>query len=231
MKMNGIFIVGTDTDVGKTYISALLMKKLIDNNINATYYKSVLSGAYEENENLIPGDAKYVCDISGLDEEYDHIVSYSLRTPVSPHLAAKIEGKDINLEKIKHDLNRLKDKYNFILAEGSGGIICPIKINESETILLEDIIKIAGFDVILVARSGVGTINHTVLTVEYLKSKNINLKGIILNEYDKKNIAHKDNAKIIEKLTNINIIAYVPKNEDNEKIKEIEINLDQIKSY
>lgn len=226
--MNGTFIVGTDTDVGKTYISALLMKKLIDSNINATYYKSVLSGAYEENEKLIPGDAKYVCDISGLNEEYDNIVSYSLRTPVSPHLAAIIENKDINLDKINKDLNILKDRYDFILAEGSGGIICPIKINESETILLEDIIKITDFDVILVARSGVGTINHTVLTIQYLKSKNISVKGIILNEYDKKNIAHVDNAKTIEKLTSINIIAYVPKNEDNEKIKDIEIDLDQI---
>ena len=81
MKSRGVFIIGTDTDVGKTYISAILMKKLIDKNINATYYKAVLSGAIEERYSLIPGDAKYVCEISGLDEKYENIVSYSLSSP------------------------------------------------------------------------------------------------------------------------------------------------------
>ena len=212
MSNNGIFIVGTDTDVGKTYISALLMKKLIDNNINATYYKAVLSGAYEVNEKIIPGDAKYVCDISRLNEEYENIVSYSFKTPVSPHLASVLENKDINLDKINRDFNKLKDKYDFVLVEGSGGIVCPIKINERETILLEDIVKMTGFDVIIISRASVGTINHTVLTVEYLKSKNIGIKGIILNEYDENDISHIDNAKIIKnqtKFPNINCKLFI----------------------
>jgi dethiobiotin synthetase len=231
MSNNGIFIVGTDTDVGKTYISALLMKKLIDNNINATYYKAVLSGAYEVNERIIPGDAKHVCDVSSLNEEYENIVSYSFKTPVSPHLASVLENKDISLEKINIDFNKLKDKYDFVLVEGSGGIVCPIKINERETILLEDIVKMTGFDVIIISRASVGTINHTVLTVEYLKSKNIGIKGIILNEYDENDISHIDNAKIIKKLTNTNIIAFVPKSKEFENTKDINIDLKQILNY
>jgi dethiobiotin synthetase len=226
MKSKGIFITGTDTDVGKTYISAMIMKKLIKNNINSTYFKAALSGAEEINNKLIPGDAKYVCDISGIDSNYDEIVSYIFKTPVSPHLASVIEGKEIKLEKIKHDFDYLAEKYDFILAEGSGGIVCPIKMDDNECILLEDIIKLLGFEVIIVARASVGTINHTVLTVKYLEEKNIKIKGIILNEYDKNNIAHVDNAKIIEKLTNINIIAFVPKYENESD--DIIIDLDKI---
>lgn len=226
MNSKGIFITGTDTDVGKTYISAMIMKSLVKSNINATYFKAALSGADEIDNKLIPGDAKYVCDISGIDPNYDEMVSYTFKTAVSPHLASVIEDKEIKLEKIKYDFENLSNKYEFILAEGSGGIVCPIKIDDNECILLEDIIKLLGFEVLVVARSSVGTINHTVLTVKYLEEKNIKIRGIILNEYDKNNIVHADNAKFIEKLTNINIVAFIPKYQNESD--DINIDLEKI---
>lgn len=226
MNSKGIFITGTDTDVGKTYISAMIMKSLVKSNINATYFKAALSGADEIDNKLIPGDAKYVCDISGIDPNYDEMVSYTFKTAVSPHLASVIEDKEIKLEKIKYDFENLSNKYEFILAEGSGGIVCPIKIDDNECILLEDIIKLLGFEVLVVARSSVGTINHTVLTVKYLEEKNIKIRGIILNEYDKNNIVHADNAKVIEKLTNVNIVAFIPKYQNESD--DINIDLDKI---
>lgn len=226
MNSKGIFITGTDTDVGKTYISAMIMKSLVKSNINATYFKAALSGADEIDNKLIPGDAKYVCDISGIDPNYDEMVSYTFKTAVSPHLASVIEDKEIKLEKIKYDFENLSNKYEFILAEGSGGIVCPIKIDDNECILLEDIIKLLGFEVLVVARSSVGTINHTVLTVKYLEEKNIKIRGIILNEYDKNNIVHADNAKVIEKLTNVNIVAFIPKYQNESD--DINIDLEKI---
>ncbi|MEX6585666.1 dethiobiotin synthase [Paraclostridium bifermentans] len=226
MNSKGIFITGTDTDVGKTYISAMIMKSLVKSNINATYFKAALSGADEIDNKLIPGDAKYVCDISGIDPNYDEMVSYTFKTAVSPHLASVIEDKEIKLEKIKYDFENLSNKYEFILAEGSGGIVCPIKIDDNECILLEDIIKLLGFEVLVVARSSVGTINHTVLTVKYLEEKNIKIRGIILNEYDKNNIVHADNAKVIEKLTNINIVAFIHKYQNESD--DINIDLEKI---
>lgn len=207
----GLFVTGTDTDVGKTYISALLMKKLLQHGIKAVYFKGVLSGAEEAGGELIPGDARYVCEISGLKEDYQHMVSYSFKTPVSPHLASRLEGSEIMMDKILNDHQNLCKRYDFVLAEGSGGIICPIKVTERETIFLEDIIKALGYEVLIVARSGVGTINHTCLTVNYLKAKAIPIKGIIFNEFDLNNEVHVDNAKLIEKLTGVNILAYVPK--------------------
>ncbi|MDO7206332.1 dethiobiotin synthase [Paraclostridium bifermentans] len=101
-----------------------------------------------------------------------------------------------------------------------------MKIDDNECILLEDIIKLLGFEVLVVSRSSVGTINHTVLTVKYLEEKNIKIRGIILNEYDKNNIVHVDNAKVIEKLTNVNIVAFIPKYKN--KSDDVNIDLDKI---
>lgn len=206
----GIFITGTDTDVGKTFVTSLIMKELIEHGVNATYYKSVLSGGELVEGKLIPGDAKMVCQVSGIKEEYDKLVSYTLQTPASPHLAAKLENVDINLVKIRNDFNELKNRYSHIVMEGSGGIICPIKLNDDETILLEDIVKVLNLNTVVVARAGLGTINHTCLTVSYLKSKGIEVKGIIINGYDEENIMHTDNIITIKKLTGVEVIASIP---------------------
>ena len=206
-----IFITGTDTDVGKTFVTAQLVKALRDKGVYAGYYKAALSGAYYEEGQLIPGDAKAVMDVSGFEEPYEKCVSYTFETAVSPHLAAQIEGQEIKLNKIKADYEGLYHKYEYLFVEGSGGIVCPIKATEDELILLEDIIKHLDLSVLVVARSGLGTINHTVLTVKYIQSIGIPVKGIILNEYETGNTLHEDNKKMIERLTQVEVIASIPK--------------------
>lgn len=208
---SGVFVTGTDTEVGKTFISSLLVKGLRDYGINAGYFKGVLSGAIEEDGKLIPEDAKEVCEISGLKEEYNNMVSYTLKNPYSPHLAAHIEEVDINIQKIIFDYKNMMNKYEFLVVEGSGGVISPIKIEGDEIILLEDIIRNLGLSTILVARSDLGTINHTMLTVKYLNSIGVEVKGIILNGYDEDNIIHKNNRKVIERLTGIKNMCTVSK--------------------
>lgn len=215
----GVFIVGTDTDIGKTFVSALILKKLRVDGINAGYFKAVLSGAELEGGELIPGDCKFVCETSGLFKDYKSMVSYTLENPYSPHLASEIENVDISLEKIMDDYNKIKSKFDFILCEGSGGIICPISFGK-EKIMLEDIVREINLPIIIVARAGLGTINHTFLTVNYLKNAGFDIKGIVLNNFEENNIIHIDNKKTIESLTGINNIITV-KYSDN--INEIEL--------
>lgn len=207
-----VFIAGTSTDIGKTFVSALLVKHLRDNKINAGYFKPVLSGCEIVNNELVPGDAKYVCDIAKIKENPAAVVSYMFKTAVSPHLAAELENKTVDLNKIKNDFNNLKNKYGFLVVEGCGGIVCQISTQKNNEIFLTDIIKSLNLDVILVASSLLGTINSTVLTVEYTKKLNINIKGIIMNFYDRNNFMHMDNKKQIEYLTGIPVIATVAKN-------------------
>ena len=95
-----IFITATGTDVGKTYITGLLAKKLNENGFNTGYYKSALSGAYyDSNNNLIVGDAQHVKDTAHLDDTIEEMVSYVYKNAVSPHLATKLEGNPLELER------------------------------------------------------------------------------------------------------------------------------------
>ncbi|EGT3616471.1 dethiobiotin synthase [Clostridium perfringens] len=219
----GIYVLGTNTDIGKTFISGLLLKKLREDGVNAGYYKPVLSGAIKVEEKLIPMDCKEVIEISGLKEEYENMVSYILEHPYSPHLASEVENVSIELEKIKRDYSKVSKKYDFVLCEGSGGIICPISLS-NKRIMLEDIVKEINLPIILVSNSGLGAINHVVLTVSYLKNLGLEVSGIILNDFNEEDIIHRDNKDIIKKLTGIKKISTVPNLEDVEEYDLNELN-------
>lgn len=206
-----IFITGTGTDVGKTYVSALIVKKLQEASGKAAYYKAAMSGNDRDaNNQLIPGDALWVKKISNLDQPLAETCPYIYETAVSPHLASKLEKDPVNLTIVKKQYEKLKEKYEYITVEGSGGIICPIRFDEQK-IFLEDIVKALNLSSILVCDAGLGTINHVVLTVHYMQSKGMNVKGIIFNNFQKDNFLHEDNLKMCEELTGIPVITTVEK--------------------
>ncbi len=211
----GIFITGTGTDVGKTYVTALIVKKLNEEGIKTGYYKAAISGA----NSIENSDAGYVKKISKINQKEDTLLSYIYKTPVSPHLASKIEGNPVNMTKILKDFNRVKNEYDFTVVEGSGGIVCPIRYDNIENIFLEDIIKKLELKSLIVADAGLGTINSVVLTVSYMKSKNITVSGIILNNY-KGGIMEEDNIYMIEKITGVKVISCVSKNDKDIYIDE-----------
>lgn len=216
----GVFIVGTDTDIGKTVVTSGLMHVLRSNGYNATYFKAALSGALEIGNELIPGDTKLVSDVSKLEEFYENITPYVYRTAVSPHLAAKLEDNPIDLEVVKEKYAYLKEKYDFIIAEGSGGIVCPLIDDERGVYTIGDLIKDLNMSVIIVASAGLGTINHAVITAKYIENLGIKIKGIIINKYEE-DLFYDDNVKIIEKITNLPIIGKL-QNIENMNDNEIE---------
>lgn len=216
----GVFIVGTDTDIGKTVVTSGLMHVLRSNGYNATYFKAALSGALEIGNELIPGDTKLVSDVSKLEEFYENITPYVYRTSVSPHLAAKLEDNPIDLEVVKEKYAYLKEKYDFIITEGSGGIVCPLIDDERGVYTIGDLIKDLNMSVIIVASAGLGTINHAVITAKYIENLGIKIKGIIINKYEE-DLFYDDNVKIIEKITNLPIIGKL-ENIENMNDNEIE---------
>jgi len=201
----GVFIVGTDTDVGKTVVTSSIMHVLRSNGYNATYFKAAVSGAFEVGNKIIPGDAMIVREVSNLEESFENITPYVYKAEVSPHLAAKLENKPIQIEVIREKYEYLKIKYDYIIAEGSGGIVCPLIDDERGVYTLENLIVDLNMSIIIVARAGVGTINHTVLTVKYIQAIGINIKGIIINNYID-NLVCNDNIQLIKKLTKVPII-------------------------
>ncbi|MBR6722017.1 dethiobiotin synthase [bacterium] len=217
--IRGIFITATGTDLGKTYVSALLVKLLRENALNCGYYKPALSGLSSE----IVSDVEYVSEISGAKFTIEENVSYSFRDAVSPHLASDRAGVRISLDKIIKDYAKLSNKYSYIVVEGAGGITCPFDLKDKK-LLLPDVIKALNLGIILIADGGLGTINSTLLTCEYAKVQGLNVKGIILNNFDVTNFMHQDNLTQVERLTGVKVIATVPKD-----ATELDIDLDIVK--
>ena len=215
----GIFVTANGTDVGKTFVSGLLVKKVRECGLNCGYYKPALSGAEVINGELIPGDCAYVVQKAELQGKPQDYASYIFKTAVSPHLAAEIEGVSISKEKIKTDFEKKKDEFDYIVVEGAGGIICPFNLKE-ERIILPDIIKMLNLDVIVVASAELGSINSAVLTTEYLKQSGINMRGIIVNRFKEDDFMQKDNLKQIENLSGIKVISLVKEGEEDLKIEQ-----------
>lgn len=222
----GLFITATGTDIGKTYVTALLAKHLRDNGYDCGYYKAALSGAVKTENGLIPGDAQLVKETAGLTDSLDSMVSYVYKNAYSPHLAAQLEGNPLEMDVVKSDYEKACKKHDFVLMEGSGGIVCPIRYDEKCKIFLEDIIKELSLPTIIVADAGLGTINSVVLTVEYMKNRNIPVKGIILNNYNPNSEIHNDNVKMVQKITSIPVLSLV-KNGD----KDIDIDTKLFTSF
>lgn len=224
ISMKKIFVTGTGTDIGKTYVTALLVKKLKEAGINAAYYKAAVSGNERaEDGTLIAGDATYVKTIAGISQPIEKMCPYVYEHAYSPHLASRVEGNPVTLEVVKKGFEQVCEEYEYVTMEGSGGILCPICFDEEE-LWLEDIIKALDLSCILVADAGLGTINSVVLTVEYMRSKKIPVTGIIFNHYHKGDVIEEDNIKMCEHKTGVKVVACVKPGDT-----DLEIDLEVLK--
>lgn len=206
----GYFVTATGTDVGKTFITALLVKKWRDSGIDAGYYKAALSGAELRDGKWVAGDADYVKNIANLPDTQEQLVSYIYKEAVSPHLAARKEGIPVEFSKVQADFEAACARHEFIFAEGSGGIICPIRYDDQK-IFLVDIMKTLGLPLLIVTTAALGSINACVLTVEYARSRGHDVRGLIVNRYGcSGNLEMEDdNIRMMQDLTGLEILAKV----------------------
>lgn len=217
----GLFITGTGTDLGKTYIAGLIVKKLADAKQSAAYYKAAMSGNDRRADGrLIPGDALFVQKTAGISQPLEEMCPYVYEHAYSPHLASRIEGHPVQMDVVKAGYYKVCSAYDFVTMEGSGGILCPICFDEAK-IQLEDVIKELHLPSILIADAGLGTINSVVLTVEYMKAKNLPVKGIIYNHYHGNDVMEDDNIFMCEYMTGLPTLAKV-KDGDTELAMDVE---------
>ena len=204
-----LFLTGTGTDVGQTYVSALMIKKMRENKKKTAYYKAAMSGNDRRPDgSLIPGDAQFVKFISGLEQPLEEMCPYLYEAAVSPHLAAQMEGNPVELERVLECFDDVCNRYDYVTAEGSGGILCPLRFDRCK-IRLEDFIKARNLSCLMVADAGLGTINSVVLTAEYMRAHGIPVKGIIFNRYQQGNTLHEDNLLMCESLTGLKVLTCV----------------------
>lgn len=204
-----LFITGTGTDIGKTYVTGLIVKKLRGAGLRAGYYKAALSGAeVGADGQLLPGDALHVAQVAQLAPEDTH-VSYIYRDAVSPHLAAQIENRPMDFDVVERDYRMAKARTDYLTVEGSGGIICPLRWDAEQHVILDDLALRLGLSALVVADAGLGTINAAVLTAEHLKARGIPLVGFIFNNWVGGTM-EEDNVCMVEALTGAPVLARVP---------------------
>ena len=131
----------------------------------------------------------------------------------SPHLASRVEGNPVQLEEVRRRFVQVCERYDYVTVEGSGGILCPIRFDQ-EKIWMEDVIQALGLSCLLVADAGLGTINSVGLTAEYMRSRGIPVKGIILNRFHPGDGMEEDNRLMCEALTGLKVVACVKEGDD-----------------
>lgn len=184
------WITGTDTDVGKSVVSAMLVTAM-----ESSYWKPVQSGT------LSGTDTDFVERVSGLTKDHFIPEVYKTTQPLSPHLSARIDDITIDMDAFhKPDVSVIKN--DTLVMEGAGGVLVPLN---SENFVI-DLIKQISAPVIIVCRSALGTINHSLATIEVLRSRNIPIKGFIMN--GPKNI---ENERAVRDCGQIEHLGNIPK--------------------
>lgn len=175
----GIFITGTDTGIGKTVVTAVLARLLAESGRRVAVMKPVTSGCDERNSTLFSADAELAAWGAGVDPANPDIAPVLLRAPLAPSEAAKLEGVRIDFEKIAAAYDRLARDADIVLVEGAGGLMVPL----AGGLLMADLAKRLDLPLLVVARPGLGTVNHTLLTTYAAGQLGLRVTGIVINGF------------------------------------------------
>jgi len=179
MKGKGVFITGTDTGVGKTFITAAIARFLRDRGMRVGVMKPVTSGCVMIGEKLVSEDAELLKWASSCTAPDTDIAPYLLKAPLAPSIAASQEGVQIQFDAILQAYQRLEAGHDFVLVEGAGGLLAPL----TQDLFIADLCLVLRLPLLVVARPNLGTVNHTLLTCFCARKLGIKVSGTIINRY------------------------------------------------
>lgn len=207
--LKGLFITGTDTGVGKTVVTGGLAGVLRKNGIKAAAFKPVQTGGIESEGEMLSEDALFYRSAAGLPYSSRELNPICLGPALSPNVAARISGQVIDPRVLAEAYDRLAAENDLVLVEGAGGICVPLVETH---FTMADLARLLNIPLLVVAKPGLGTINHTVLTVRYAQYSGIEVKGIIINGYreEQATMAERTNPAVIESMTGVPILGIVP---------------------
>jgi dethiobiotin synthetase len=173
----GYFVTGTDTEVGKTLVSGALILKLRELGRNAIGFKPVVAGTYQgQNGEYINEDIETLRVASNLPQTQS-ICPFVLDTPAAPHIVAKANGIELNVNKLLESFTGIQNENDFVVVEGAGGFIVPLNDHES----LADFAQKIDLPIIVVVGMKLGCLNHTLLTIEAIKTRKMKIAGWVAN--------------------------------------------------
>ncbi len=228
----GLFITGTDTGVGKTILAAGLAASLKNSGIDIGVMKPVETGFSARTS-----DAVFLKKMAGVKDSLDSICPYRFKNPLSPFTAAKIEKVSIRLERIARAYEGLLQNHQSLLVEGAGGLLVPITRQK----MMADLALYLKLPILIISRTGLGTINHTLLSVEAARQRGVEVAGVIFNHLSPRmGLAEKTNPSVMAHFLDVPILGEVPyapflrrKGRDGEKISrwiETNVDMDRIRS-
>jgi dethiobiotin synthetase len=207
-EQRGIFITGTDTGVGKTYVACGIASALRTRGVNVGVMKPAETGCRMRDGRLVPSDSHKLMKAAGVKDPLSLVNPYRFRKPLAPAVAAELEGKRISIERLLKAYAAMSDRHEHMIVEGAGGIMVPLSYDA----LYLDLAGSLNLPVLIVARPGLGTINHTLLTVEALRRRGIPIHGIVINHSEKTRpvLSEKTNPAVMEKLSGLRILQIIP---------------------
>lgn len=218
LKTKGLFIAGTDTGVGKTLFAGALARTLVSNGIDCGVMKPIETGCRLKETRLIPSDGSYLRAAARSREAIELITPYRYRYPLAPYAAVMEEGKEpIELKRILAIYKQLQAAHDFMIVEGVGGLMVPLTAKQN----LIDLIRMLKLPVLLVAHSGLGTLNHTLLSLNHGAHQGITFLGVILNRISpEKPRSEKTNLRILTELCRISILGPFPYSAQHQRKEE-----------
>jgi dethiobiotin synthetase len=198
----GLFITGTDTGVGKTIVAAGLAASLANSGMDIGVMKPIETGF-----SLRSSDAVFLKKIAGVKDSLDSICPYRLKHPLSPFTAAQIENVSIRLERIARAYEGLLQNHQALLVEGAGGLLVPITREK----MMADLALYLKLPILIISRTGLGTINHTLLSVEVARQRGIEVAGVIFNHLGpRRGLAERTNPSVIRHFIDVPILGEIP---------------------
>jgi dethiobiotin synthetase len=194
----GIFITGTDTEIGKTAIAAGLAACFKKRGHHIGVMKPVAAGSR--------ADAHILKQASGVDDPLGDINPIYLKNPLSPNIAAELENRHIDLQILLNTHDKLSAKYQAMLIEGAGGLLVPLNDN----LLMADLAAQLHYPLLIVARAALGTINHTLLTIEAARARHLAILGIIYNTSHPSQIGLATSPDVITRISGVPSLGIVP---------------------
>ncbi|MFZ5585771.1 MAG: dethiobiotin synthase [Thermodesulfobacteriota bacterium] len=179
-KAPGIFVTGTDTEVGKTMLCAALLLALRGQGVDAGYLKPVGTGGVEQDGRLVSPDLLFMRQVTGLTDPPERVNPICLRQPLAPLVAARLEGVHISVADVRKLLRETLAKHQFTIVEGVGGVMVPL----TTRLILLDLMVDLDLPVLVAARPGLGTINHTLLTIGAVRDRGLKVVGFVFSGPD-----------------------------------------------
>lgn len=213
MKNKSLFITGTDTNVGKTVIAGAIAAFLRSREVKVGVMKPLESGCLSgvrskgKGRTLTKSDSLFLKEMSGASDDLDLINTYAFEAPLAPGVAADLEGVEISLPRIQENFNKLSLIHEAMIVEGAGGVMVPVAREKN----MADLIEMFGIPVLLVARAGLGTVNHTLLSLSYLEERGIRVAGVLLNHLSPaEDLSVRYNSKTLSQWTKVPIWGEFP---------------------